>query len=87
MAKKKETEYSSTPIVRATEEVVSEKYEVFMIITQNGKSFIAIDRYIMSQKSFDSVEDAKVYIDSKPYELIINAACCLMEMSNHNKQN
>lgn len=80
MAKKKE-EFSNEPKVEITEEIKTSNYECFNLVTRNGKTQVCIQNYILSKKEFESEEAAKSYIDSKPWELIVNASCCLMEIS------
>lgn len=82
MAKKKEKEFTNIPIVKVNDQVTSEQHEVFRLVTQDGKTYVTIDKYMMTKQPFDSVEAAKQYIDSKPWQLIINAACCIQELSN-----
>lgn len=82
MTKKENKEFTNEPKVKITEEVQTEKYLVFDLVTRNGEVYICITNYILSQSKFKNVEEAKAYIDSKPWELIINASCCLMELSN-----
>lgn len=83
MAKKKE-EFKNEPIVKDEKVAETERYEVFILFKADNIVRIAIDKYIMSKLTFTTFEEAKAYIDSKPYELIINAACCLMELSTKN---
>lgn len=82
MATKKEKEFKNEPEVKITEQVQTEKYLVFDLVTRNGEVYICITNYILSQSKFKNIEEAKAYIDSKPWELIVNASCCLMELSN-----
>lgn len=83
MAQKKE-KFKNEPIIRDEKVAETERYEVFILFKADNVVSIAIDKYIMSKLTFTTFEEAKAYIDSKPYELIINAACCLMELSTKN---
>lgn len=51
------------------------KYEIledspFVLIEKNDKWVIVMGKHQVSNISFDSINEAKRYIDSKPYELI-----------------
>lgn len=81
---RKKEEFKNEPIVRDERVAETECYEVFILFKADNVVRIAIDKYIMSKLTFTTFEEAKAYIDSKPYELIINAACCLMELSTKN---
>lgn len=59
--------------------------EIFQIVEQNKVFFIGVSNNLVTRNSFATAEEAKAYIDSKPWELIINVACICMDMSN--KQN
>lgn len=82
MTKKKDKEFTNEPKVEVTEKVQTEKYLVFDLVTRNEEVYICIANYILSQSKFKNVEEAKAYIDSKPWELIVNASCSLMELTN-----
>lgn len=43
-----------------------------MVKDQNGKVFIAVGEFKISNKSFDTFDQAERYIGTKPYEIIIN---------------
>lgn len=62
-----------------------EIYDIFGIVTkEDGKSFVVVGKHKVSEKEFDTIEEAKKYIDSKPYELIFNT-CYII--SNNQKEN
>lgn len=46
---------------------------MFMIVnTPNNKHIIVMGNYRVSEKEFDTFEDANEYVNSKPYEIILN---------------
>lgn len=70
------------------------KQEPFKILEQDGQFQITLGNAIISEKVFNKKADAEAYLATKPYKLIINAACyCMehaqkaMEYENKNKQN
>lgn len=67
-------------------EVNEQNYEdVFLIVKNANHYLIALTNQIVSKQQFASVEEAKAYIQSKPWELIFNATAVMMAMLN--KQN
>lgn len=46
----------------------------FTLIETNGRVNIVMKNQIVEENTFDSVEDAKKYIESKPWKLILIAA-------------
>lgn len=64
-----------------------EKYEeIFDLVKANENYYIGIAGKVISKSSFATKEEAKKYIDSKPWELIINAACLCMDLSKQNNK-
>lgn len=60
-----------------------EKYEeIFDIVTDGSLYYIGLTGKLISKKTFQKAEEAKKYIDNKPWDLIINAACICMDLSN-----
>lgn len=51
----------------------------FQVIKKSGKHFITLGNNVVSSKKFDSYTQADKYVKSKPYELIINATCLILE--------
>ena len=76
----KENVYGVKPKVKVVEETKTEQYnEFFTLVTRNGKTRIACGNAIVSHNEFDSLKDAKSYIDKKPWELIINITCYVQD--------
>lgn len=42
----------------------------FVLVANNGKWLIVMGSHQVSSKLFDTIEEAELYINSKPYELI-----------------
>lgn len=53
------------------------KNEPFLIVKQGKKYQIAVGNNLVSHKTFDEIEQAEMYISTKPYELIINTCLCM----------
>ena len=45
---------------------------IFKIALHEEQFIIVMGNYMASDKRFDKIEDAEEYIESKPYELILN---------------
>lgn len=80
MAKEKEQGYDNKPKVEVTDSVKTHVHDTFIIVEKNNICFVAIGDKIVSREQFKSVEEAKAYIDSKPWELIINVTCAAYEI-------
>lgn len=68
------TKDSKTTIHPINEEIV--------VVEIDGKFLIGAFGAIVSQKEFTSLEDAEKYVESKPWELIINIAALAMKRLN-----
>lgn len=76
-----------TPKVEVKETTKIHQYlQVFTIIERNKNFNIAVSNKIVSKKTFVSLDDAIEYINSKPWELIINATCCIYDLSKEVKK-
>lgn len=84
-----EKTYGVKPKVKKTDTIKTEAYQViFTLVTRNKETEIAVGNNIVSKIKFKSTKEAKNYIDSKPWELIVNTTCCIYDMSEKiNKQN
>ena len=70
------------PKVKVTETVKTEKYgEIFVLVKTDKNVKIAVGNALVSKLSFKSLKDAKTYIDSKPWELLVNVICYLQDLS------
>lgn len=70
--------YGVQPKVEVTEQIQTERYnEIFILVTKNKQTMIAIGKSIVSNKTFKSTKEAKTYIDQKPWELLINVICLI----------
>lgn len=66
MAKKKQT-----PIQFCKSKVEP----LFSIVMLKNKYRITIGNNLISSKEFNTIEETEKYIESKPYEILINSAC------------
>lgn len=80
MTKEKKEAYETKPKVQSTELVKTQQHDVFIIVEKNGQCLIALGDKIVSKNTFATIEEAQNYIDSKPWELIINATCAVWEI-------
>lgn len=53
-------------------------YDIFQVIKKNNETRICIGTIVVSEEKFATIEEAIKYIDSKPYELLINVCCFAM---------
>lgn len=70
-------------VVKSTEKKQPqvEIYEdIFAIVEIQGNYGIGIAGKMVVNRPFATKEEAKAYIDSKPWELIINATCLIYDL-------
>lgn len=53
----------------------------FVAVEKDGIFKIAAGDTIISKNDFTTLDEAKAYVNSKPYELIINISCYCMEQT------
>lgn len=74
------------PIIKTEKFVKIHQFEdIFTIVERNEEFVIAIGNKIIVADKFKSLSDAQKYIESKPWKLIINATCCIYDMSKNSK--
>lgn len=68
---------------------VSKNEKIFALVkNENGKVVVCAGGYAVSERKFDTFEQADQYIATKPYEIIINLFYILNKQNNEtNKQN
>lgn len=77
------------PVVKSETEIKVEEYDYcFNLVTDEKGTRIAVGRNIVSDKVFETKEEAKKYIDSKPWGLIVAAThvCFKIFENNLNKK-
>lgn len=73
--------YGVKPKIKVVETNKTEQYEEFFkLVTSNKLTRIACGNAIVSRLQFKSVKEAKSYIDSKPWELIINVTAYINDL-------
>lgn len=65
---------------------VHEFEKIFTIVERNGNFNIAVGNKIVSKLTFVSLEETQDYINSKPWELIVNAVCCIYDLAKEMKK-
>lgn len=66
--------------------VANEK--VFALVKdENEKVHICLGGYAVSEKEFDTFEQANAYIEKKPYELLINVCAVILTKKNGQNEN
>lgn len=55
---------------------------IFALVKKDSIVRVVCGNFVVSQKEFDSFESALDYVNSKPYEIILNSALALLQMSN-----
>ena len=65
---------------------VSKNEKIFALVKdENGKIVVCAGGYAVSEKKFDTFEQADQYIATKPYEIIINLFYVLKKKDNEIK--
>lgn len=61
------------------------QHDLFNIVEHNKEFMIAVGNSIIDPQKFGSLKAATNYIDSKPWKLIVNTTCFIMDKSNEIK--
>lgn len=61
--------------------------KIFQIVENKGSFVIAVANKIVTTNNFATLDEAKAYIDSKPWELVINVTCLIYDMGQKKKKN
>lgn len=70
------------PTIKAENKTTVQVYEnIFTLVTKENeqKTYIAIRNSIIWREGFENVEEAKKFIDSKPWGLIVNTVLFINE--------
>lgn len=78
MTKKTKKEYSNIPKIEEFKTNQVEQEDLFLIVNKDGKYLIALTNKIVSKQQFNTLEEARNYVQSKPWELILNATAVMM---------
>ena len=62
---------------------VSKECEVFKIVKGKQKYFITLNVFKISEHEFDTIEEAEEYIQSKPYEILINTMFAIQNLEKN----
>lgn len=92
MAEKKKTKpedfTNEAKIRNVKEEIVkTEQYDLFTLVNKGKKWFVAIGNNVVTHSTFDRAEQAKKYIDTKPWELILNTCAVMQSMLKQMEEN
>lgn len=68
-------------------EVKSSKTTPFTLANRNGEWAVCVGNQKLHENTFTSEEEAEQFINSKPYELIVNLCCFIMEKYLKNDEN
>lgn len=87
---KKEADYNKEPKVNVKEQVsyTTEMYDVFTLVKseKEKKVMIAIGNNIVTRNYFKNTREAKDYINSKPWDLILNTCAVMQDMLKKNEE-
>lgn len=53
---------------------------------ETNKFTLLVGKYKVSNKEFASIDEANEYVNSKPYELIVNVSCLICKLTNEEKK-
>ena len=81
--KKSTKEYSNIPKIEEFKTNQVEQEDLFLIVNKDGKYLIALTNKIVSKQQFETLEEARAYVQSKPWELILNATAVMMNYLQH----
>lgn len=76
--KKKKEDFNQEPEVKVVESTKTHQHDIFTIVDHNGEFLIALGNQIVSKQKCESLEKAQSFINSKPWELILNATAVMM---------
>lgn len=62
------------------------QHDIFAVVKHNNEIKICAGGHIISEKIFKTFTDAIKYIDSKPYELIVNVCALAVELKKKGEQ-
>ena len=79
-------EKTNKPKVTTTEKISTSGYDMFTLVTKNNSVMIAVADKIVSRHTFKTEETAQAYIDSKPWELLVNVACVCFDLMNKQEE-
>lgn len=79
-------EKTNKPKVTTTEKVSTSGYDMFTLVTKNNTVLIAVADKIVSRQTFKTEKAAQEYIDSKPWELLVNVACVCYDLMNKQEE-
>lgn len=74
--------------VEQKEGVKTHQHDIFTIIEWKGVYRIALANKIISSKTFEKLNEARMYINRKPWELLINASVAvydILDLQNQSK--
>lgn len=81
-----EAQYTGKPQVESIEVTNTDSYdEFFTIIDHKGEFMIAIGNQVICRKKFQSLQEAETYIDSKPWDIILNATAMMFNKLKESK--
>lgn len=80
-----EKETKAVELDRKSIQVTNSKNFPFVLVDRDGKITICAGNSQVCQTEFESIEDAETYIESRPYELIINTCCYAMQLNYEKK--
>lgn len=81
----KET-YTQEAVIKSQSNITTTKRGIFTIAQKDGKYYILVQNYIVSEKTFDTFKQAERYMNSKPWELIINVTSLTQKLIKENEK-
>lgn len=64
--------FTNEVTIKDQKKINTYKRGIFTIAENENKFYVLVQNYVVSEKTFDKLNDAERYINSKPWELIIN---------------
>ena len=84
---KPKKEYTNTPKMSEVKKTELDENNVFLIVNVEDKYRIALGEHWVTKQIFDTPEEAQKYINSKPWELLMNVAAVMAKFVNSELNN
>lgn len=87
-----EKQYTNVPKTSEVKKTQLDNSELFLIVNAEDKYRISLANHWVTKQEFNTPEEAQAYIDSKPWDLIMNIAgviaqFAIQEIVNNNNEN
>lgn len=78
--------FTNEVTIKDQKKINTYKRGIFTIAENENKFYVLVQNYVVSEKTFDKLKDAERYINSKPWELIINVTSLTQKLIKQNEK-